>query len=95
MKIRADLTKVLLRESPDEYDIVHLGDNEWGNELMKKVAMDWFTEHPDCQYVEVYEHAGWFLGYRRDGSIWSTANDTAVMDKGPRPKQYSGRDQRR
>jgi hypothetical protein len=64
--------------------IIHLADNEWGNEVMWQVALDWFGDHPDCEFVEVYEHAGWYLGFRRDGGVWCTANDMARC-KGPFP----------
>ena len=67
------------------YDLIHLSDDEWGNETMKRIAMEHFASDPSCQFVEVYEHAGWFLGFRRDGSIWTTANDMAIGDNGPRP----------
>ena len=46
---------------PDEYDMIYLANNEWGNELMYQVAQAWFKEFPDCQFVQVYEHAGWHL----------------------------------
>ena len=64
--------------------LVHLADNEWGNELMLKVATELLDQHRDDPYyfVTVYEHAGWFLSYARiDGEIRivSTANDAAVF----------------
>lgn len=61
------------------YDMIHLADNEWGNELMQQIAMEHFSQHPDCQFVEVREHAGWFLCWRRDMSCWGTANDMARL----------------
>lgn len=64
--------------------IIYLADHEWGNQLMYQVAMEWFAEHPACQFVEVVEHAGWHLGFRRDGGVWCTANDMAHC-KGPFP----------
>jgi hypothetical protein len=72
-------------ECPDNYHCIHLAINEWGNEVMRKIAMEYFENNPVLQFVEIYEHAGWYLGFRRDGSIWSTANDMAVLDHGPRP----------
>ena len=63
------------------YPVIFMGDSEYGNEAMQQVADEWFDEHPDEQFVEVYEHGGWFLGFRRDGSIWSTANDMAQLTK--------------
>lgn len=68
----------------DEYALIHLADDEWGNETMWRVAKEFFDAHPECEFVEVSEHAGWYLGYRRDGSTWSTANDMAVLQQ-PRP----------
>jgi len=96
MKATSQLVEKLIEKNEgDDYDIVHLGDKEYGNELMRKVAEEWFAAHSSCNFVEVYEHAGWFLGFRRDGSIWSTANDQAHMDSGPRPKDFSGTSVRR
>lgn len=71
-------------EARPGYSIIHLADDEWGNETMLRVALEYFGEHPDVAFVEVYEHAGWYLGFRRDGTIWSTANDMA-RPKGPYP----------
>lgn len=64
--------------------MIYLADNEWGNETMWKVAQEWFAEHPDCHFVEIHEHAGWYLGFRRDGGVWCTANDMARCN-GPFP----------
>lgn len=77
------------------YDTVYLASNEWGNETMRKVAMDYFATHSVVQFVLVHEHGGWRLGYRRDGSFWGSANDCAVLDKGSRPTGWSGVDVRR
>ena len=71
------------------YDTVCLADDEWGNELMREIASDWFTHHPACEFVEVREHAGWYLGFRRDHSVWATANDCAALN-GPFPALWSG-----
>lgn len=67
------------------YDIVHLADDEWGNAKMLEVADEYFRDHPDCQFVLVYEHAGWSLGFCRDLSVWSSANDMAVLNPSSHP----------
>ena len=78
------------------YDLIYLAPNEWGNETMAKVAREWFTAHPACAFVEVHEHGGWWLGYRRDGTIWSTANDVAILEvPRPKPTRWSGVEVRR
>ena len=74
-----------LKHTPTGYAIIHLADDEWNNETMRRVASEYFADHPECQFVEVYEHAGWFLGIRRDGSTWSSANDSARLTV-PRPQ---------
>lgn len=79
----------------ETYDTVYLAPNEWGNESMAKIARDYFAETPGCYFVEVHEHGGWWLGYRTDGTIWSTANDAACLDSGRRPEKWSGREVRR
>ena len=78
-----------------EYDVIHLGPAEWGGDKMREVAEAHFAANLNCDYILVHEHAGWYLGYRRDGSIWGTANDAAITDGGPRPTRYSGREERR
>jgi hypothetical protein len=73
------------------YDTVCLAENEWGNTVMREVAEEWFAAHPACQFVEVREHAGWWLGYHRSLEVIGTANDGAVMRKDrPRPQASSG-----
>jgi len=73
---------VLNHRLPDYgYTMVFLGDKEWGNETMARVADEWFAENPGEEFVYVYEHAGWYLGFRRDGSVWCTANDCASLTK--------------
>jgi hypothetical protein len=67
--------------SPKGYAEIKMGDNEWGNELMYQIAREYFEQNPDADFVEVREHAGWFLGFRRDLSVWSTANDSARLQK--------------
>lgn len=80
--------------SGDAYDVVHLAPAEWGNEVMRAVAEEWFAARPGCGFVLVHEHGGWALGYRRDGSIWVSANDGAVI-RGTCPARYSGVEERR
>ena len=73
------------------YVIIHLADDEWGNEKMLEVAREFFQDNPDEEFVYVYEHAGWHLGYRRDGSVWTTANDLAILNVPyPQPTGPSG-----
>jgi len=81
----------------DTYDVIYLARNEWGNEMMRLVAERWFRDNPECEFVLVHEHAGWYLGFRRDGSVWATANDQAVLRVlMPQPRGgYSGRSERR
>ena len=69
--------------------MVYLADDEWDSETMKQIAAAWFVDHPACEFVEVHEHAGWWLGYRRDLTIWTTANDAARCP-GTKPETYSG-----
>ncbi len=77
-------------DTTQTYDLIYLADHEYGNDTMRKVAEQHFADHPAVQFVWVIEHAGWRLGFRRDGSIWSTANDQAVLQPGPQPSAYSG-----
>ena len=44
---------------------IHLGGDEWGNELMCQVADAYAAEHCDKRplIVTVHEHAGWFLSF--------------------------------
>ena len=72
------------------FDMIHLADNEWGCETMEQVARDWFADHSLCQFVEVHEHGGWWLTYRRDLSICGTANDCAVLYGSLYPGDFSG-----
>lgn len=67
--------------SPKGYVEIKMGDGEWGNEKMYEIAKEYFENHPDVDFVEVREHAGWFLGFRRDLTVWSTANDSARLQK--------------
>ena len=71
------------------YVNIQLADDEWGTPLMEKVAEEFFAEHQDVEFVHVREHAGWALGFRRDGSIWSTANDEAALSTPlPQPTNF-------
>lgn len=80
----------------NSYDIVQLADDEWGSNLMEDIAREWFEQHPNCQFVEVREHAGWFLVWHRSMVCISTANDRAILPKDlPRPTQFSGITHRR
>jgi hypothetical protein len=58
---------------------IFLGDNEWGNDLMRQVAMEAFASDAALDAVQVHEHAGWYLTFLRDGSIVGTANDEACL----------------
>ena len=65
---------------------IHLAGNEWGNELMRRVADQYAAQ---CEkrplVVKVYEHAGWDLSYLYgapgidEGTICGTANDAASL----------------
>ena len=68
--------------------LIHMGPDEYGNEKMAQVAADWFEANPAARFVEVYEHAGWYLGFRRDGTIWCTANDAACCTGPMPPRDY-------
>ncbi len=65
---------------------IHLGRDEWGNELMQNLAAAYAQQHAERPIiVTVHEHAGWFLSFLygatgiRDGTICGTANDDAVL----------------
>ena len=73
-----------------EYDTINMRRCEVYRGEMWDLASAHFESHPECQFVLVNETAGWMLGYRRDGSIWTTANDRAVLDSGARPRAWSG-----
>lgn len=71
-----------------------LARDEWGNEVMQKVASERLAADPTIDAVEVREHAGWYLTFARPGHIVGTANDMANL----RPaavewcQQFSGMD---
>ena len=69
---------------PAVYDSIQLHADEWGNDLMRRVAEDHLARHPEIDFVLILEHAGWYLGFRRDGTCWATANDGAII-RGPQP----------
>jgi hypothetical protein len=77
--------------TPTTYDMIYLADNEWGNTIMSEIADEWFAAHPDCNFVYVYEHAGWSLMFHRSKECVGSANDLAVFrpDR-PRPTAGSG-----
>jgi hypothetical protein len=79
------------------YDQIYLADNEWGSPLMKQIAAQWFETHPTCNFVSVYEHAGWSLTFTRENlECVGSANDQAMFRFGiPRPTHYSGVSERR
>lgn len=63
-----------------KYDTIRCTETQWSSSgVMERLAHHHFQQHPDRQFVEVYEHGGWYLGYRRDMTIWSTANDMAKL----------------
>lgn len=68
---------------------IHLASNEWGSDLMLRVAIQWFRRNPKKaphSLVEVHEHGGWRLSYIHDGTIVETANDRAELC--PKAKQF-------
>src|SRR6516165_7755297 len=56
---------------------IFLGPREWGNDLMRQVAMEALATDPSLDAVEMHEHGGWYLTFLRDGTIVGTANDQA------------------
>ena len=75
------------------YDPIRCTQTQWSNSgVMERLAQHHFNQHPNCQFVEVIEHGGWFFGFRRDMSCWRTANDMAVLTHPfPQPDGYSGK----
>lgn len=77
--------------TPKTCDLIRCTYPQRNNVVMKALAMRHFYENPDCNFVQVWEHGGWFLGFRRDGSIWATANDQAQLDgRGGATDGFSG-----
>jgi hypothetical protein len=73
-------------KSPNFYDVICLADNEWGNTIMREVAEQYFLLSPESDFVEIREHAGWWLGFHRSMEVIGTANDLAVLRQDrPRP----------
>lgn len=62
---------------------VRMADDQWGNELMDKLAAMAMAEHAEpgaTVIVNVQEHAGWFMDYAMIGgrlTVISSANDLA------------------
>lgn len=94
--MQARIQSALVHRTPETYDQIHLGDDEWGSDLMEDLAIAHFAEFPDCHFVEVREHAGWYLIFHRSGATVGTANGSAIMDPHrPLPKRWSGYSHRR
>lgn len=56
---------------------VKLAANEWGNELMRKIAQETFEQFKDKSplIVEIREHAGWFL-------VFALSNENEIVTIG-------------
>lgn len=54
-------------------------DDEWGNEIMRQIAIERFAKDPSIDIVEVREHAGWHLSFNRNMDVVGTANDMAQL----------------
>ena len=70
---------------------IHLGAKEYGNELMREVALEQLQKYPAEAnlVVHVTEHGGWFLAWTLiDGQmvVVDTANDGAILS--PAAKQF-------
>lgn len=61
------------------YAELHMPQGVYGGEAMQAAARAFFEAHSELQFVLVHEHGGWHLGYRRDLTIWCTANDQATL----------------
>ena len=59
--------------------VERLGSDEWGHELMLKVAQERLAADDTLDVVQVIEHGGWQLSFNRDGLCVGTANDTCRM----------------
>jgi len=55
--------------------------DQWGNDTMQRLAERAFRDYPEAELVLVWEHAGWFLVFRRDGKVVNSANDCAVYPR--------------
>ena len=60
---------------------VYMANHEWGNELMRQLAQETFKEFPNADVVEVVEHGGWWLMFRRDMAVVGSANDCACYPR--------------
>jgi hypothetical protein len=89
---------VVARRWPSQataFDQICLADNEWGSPLMRQVAEEWFKTHPLCNFVSIYEHAGWALAFYRHKSgearCCASANTDAKFPANtPRATHFSG-----
>jgi hypothetical protein len=74
--------------------IVQLARDEWGNQKMREVARETFEDFPEADFVEVSEHAGWFLQWNRAEVCVGTANDAAQLSNESHEwaKQFDGID---
>lgn len=59
----------------------HLASNEWGNELMRQIAVARFEADPSIDVCEVHEHGGWWLTFTRSMIVAGTANDMAQLSR--------------
>lgn len=66
---------------------VHLADNEWGLEIMDRLAREYIDKHVsqvkagETICVTIHEHGGWWLSYTMIGGKMITvgsANDRAI-----------------
>lgn len=64
-----------------EIQEVHLAADEWGNSLMREIAVELINQqYNDFYVVEVHEHGGWWLQFARfNGEVMcvGSANDSA------------------
>lgn len=64
-----------------EIQVVHLAQGEWGNSLMREVAVELINQqYNDFYVVEVRDNGGWWLQYAKfHGQILcvGSANDSA------------------
>jgi hypothetical protein len=59
--------------------VVRLASDEWGHELMWRVADETMTADASLDAVHVIEHGGWHLMFNRDGLVVGTANDNCRL----------------
>ncbi len=72
----------------------HLAPDEWGSDLMKRIADERFAKDASIDKVRVHEHGGWYLSWNRAGVCVGTANDMAILCPEAREwgKQFTGGD---